>query len=86
MAANPSPKPISADGPKGTPERPVLRGALSVEEAAIYIGVSRATMYRLSAACGTSGLPVVHLGRRRVFRVAELDKYLERNTVHGGRG
>lgn len=57
-------------------------GALGVTDAARYLGVSRRTMYRLSAECGTrSPLRPVHIGGRRVFRVVDLDRYLEANLV-----
>ena len=53
---------------------------LNVKDAAAYLGVSARTMYRLSAQCGTGpqDLPVVHVRGRRVFAVADLDAYLER--------
>lgn len=62
-------------------------GALGVTDAAAYLGISRRSLYRLSAECGTGpdALPVVHLGGRRVFRVRDLDAYLERHIVRGGR-
>ena len=54
---------------------------LNVADAAKYLGVSARTMYRLSAQNGTGyqELPVVHVAAgRRVFLVADLDAYLER--------
>jgi excisionase family DNA binding protein len=61
----------------------ILPAALTVDQAAAYIGVSRRTMYRLSAECGTgkSELPVVHVRGRRVFLRRHLDAYLERQVV-----
>jgi hypothetical protein len=39
-------------------------------------------MYRLTAVCGTrTGLRPVHIGGRRVFRVVDLDRYLEANLA-----
>lgn len=66
---------------------PPLRGALGVEDAARYLGVSRRTMYRLSAECGTgpAQLPVVHIGGRRLFRLRDLDAFLAQQVVRGGR-
>lgn len=61
--------------------KPSDRGALSVNEAAEYIGVSRRQMYRLSAECGVGDLPVVRIGGRRVFRVVDLDAYLARHLT-----
>ena len=56
--------------------------ALSVADAARYIGISRSSMYRLTAECGTrTGLRPVHIGGRRVFRVKDLDAYLEANLA-----
>lgn len=62
-------------------------GALGVMDAAAYLGVSRRTLYRISAECGTgpSALPVTHIRGRRVFRVRDLDAYLARQVVTGGR-
>lgn len=58
-------------------ESPVL----SVADAAAYIGVSRATLYRICAeqGQGRSRLAVVHTSaRRRGFLRVDLDKYLAR--------
>ncbi len=67
--------------------RPVSPALLSVADTAVYLGVSRTTVYKLSAACGagTGELPVVHIGRKRLFRVADLDRLIERSVAHGGR-
>lgn len=65
-----------------------LPAALGVDDAAAYLGISRRTMYRLSAECGNgpSAIPVVHVSPgRRVFRIRDLDAYLARQTVTGGR-
>lgn len=60
-------------------------GALGVNDAAAYLGVSRRTLYRLSAECGTGALPVVHLRGRRVFRVVDLDRFLAQQLAGAGR-
>jgi predicted DNA-binding transcriptional regulator AlpA len=62
-------------------------GALGVNDAAKFLGISRRSMYRLTAECGTgpSQIPVVHIGGRRVFRVRDLQAFLDRNVVAGGR-
>lgn len=62
-----------------------MNGALGVDDAAKYLGVSRRTLYRISAECGTTGLPVVHIRGRRVFRTRDLDAYLDRHVIRGGR-
>ena len=54
---------------------------LSVNDAAAYLGISRSTMYRLAAECGAGGGPQVTPVRgRRMFSVAELDAFIERQT------
>lgn len=57
--------------------------ALSVTEAAAYIGVSRATLYRITAECGTSptGLRPLRVRGRRLFLRKDLDAYLLRQRV-----
>jgi predicted DNA-binding transcriptional regulator AlpA len=56
--------------------------ALSVTDAAAYLGVSRKTMYRISAERGTGGGPCpVEIRGRRVFRVKDLDAYLDRQQT-----
>lgn len=56
--------------------------ALSVADAAKYLGISRSSMYRLTAECGTRvNLRPVHIGGRRVFRIVDLDRYLEANLA-----
>ncbi len=67
--------------------RPIEPAALSVPQAAQYLGISRSQMYRLSAECGagSSGLPVVHIGGRRLFRRTDLDRYLSAHVVRPGR-
>ena len=61
--------------------------ALGVDDAAKYLGVSRRTLYRISAECGNGpdALPVVHVRGRRVFRTRDLDAYLDRHVIRGGR-
>jgi excisionase family DNA binding protein len=52
-----------------------MRLALSVDEAAYALGVSRAWLYR--CALQTGQLASVHLGRRVVIPIAALHVYLE---------
>lgn len=57
---------------------------LTVAEAAAYLGVSRMTVYRLTAeqGQGRSALPVVHLSPgRRGFMQSDLDAYLKRQRL-----
>jgi excisionase family DNA binding protein len=51
------------------------RRALSVEEAARAVGISRATLYRLVA---QRRLATVKIGSRRLVPVAALDSLLEK--------
>jgi excisionase family DNA binding protein len=53
---------------------PVLSGVLNVEEAADYLRVSRATIWRLLS---TKALRRVRIGGRTVIRRLELDSFLE---------
>ena len=66
------------------PESPVL----TVAQAAAYVGLGRSTFYRVTAACGTGthAIPVVQLspGRRGYLR-SDLDAYLNRQVIRGGR-
>jgi excisionase family DNA binding protein len=61
----------------------IVPAALSVEDAATYLGISRNTVYRLSAECGTRvpELRPVHIGGRRLFRRIDLDAFLEAHLV-----
>ncbi len=51
-----------------------IQGALSVEEAANYLSVSRAALYRLMS---SGQVPSLHIGKRRVVRREDLDAFLE---------
>lgn len=53
---------------------PVLSGALNVEEAADYLRVSRATIWRLLSA---KELRRVRIGGRTVIRRVDLESFLE---------
>lgn len=57
--------------------------ALTVDQAATYLGVSRRTLYRITAECGTGkdDLPVIHVRGRRLFLRRDLDAYLEAHRV-----
>lgn len=60
----------------------ITPAALGVADAAKYLGISRTSMYRLTAECGTrSPLRPVHIGGRRVFRVVDLDAFLAANLA-----
>ncbi|MGH7483973.1 MAG: helix-turn-helix domain-containing protein [bacterium] len=54
-------------------------GLLSVKEAADYLRMSEGWLYG-------SGIPCVHLGRRRLYRRADLDAAIEQNRSHGTQG
>jgi hypothetical protein len=55
---------------------------MNVREAADYLRISVRSMQRLTAEAGASGLPVVYVTpKRRVFRRADLDRYLARRAV-----
>jgi excisionase family DNA binding protein len=60
--------------------RVVQRLALSPEEAAAAIGVSRSFFF----AAILPELRVVRVGRRRLIAVSEIQKYLDREAVRGG--
>ena len=51
----------------------VEKMGLSVEEAAVYIGIKRATLYRLMSG-GT--IRSFHVGRRRIIPREELDRFI----------
>jgi hypothetical protein len=54
----------------------VTDGLLSVDEAASYLRMSPGWLYG-------SGIPCVHLGRRRLYRRADLERFIEGNLSHG---
>ena len=57
---------------------------LSVNDTALYLGCSRAKVYRLSALCGTTGFPApVAIGSRRMFRVTDLDRFIAASVITG---
>ena len=56
---------------------PVLSGALNVEEAADYLRVSRATIWRLLS---NKELRRVRIGGRTVIRRVDLDSFLEQGV------
>lgn len=63
------------------PTRLVPTLALSQEEAAAAIGVSVDSFVEHIK----DELPVVHVGRRRVYSVAALQAWLDRTQTRGGR-
>lgn len=52
----------------------VPRAAVGPEEAARYLGIGRATLYELMASGRAP--PSIRIGRRRLFRLESLDKWL----------
>ncbi|MFQ6026923.1 MAG: helix-turn-helix domain-containing protein [Dehalococcoidia bacterium] len=57
------------------------RAALGTEAGAGYIGVSRPTLYRL---LDSGEIPSFHIGRRRLIRKADLDKFIEDRMAEEG--
>ena len=55
-------------------ETTVERMALSVEQAAAYIGVKRATLYRLM---GDGDIASFHVRARRLLLRSELDRFID---------
>lgn len=57
-----------------------IPGALRPDHAAAYLGIGRATLYKL---CATGdGPPSYHVGRRRLFRRAALDRWMRAREAH----
>lgn len=58
--------------------------ALTVDQAATYLGVSRRTLYRITAECGTGkdNLPIIRLRGRRLFLRRDLDAYLQAHQIN----
>ncbi|SRR6266542_3080477 len=74
----------SAHAPRGAPEttKPPLRSA----EAAVYIGMSDSWLRQTRMAGRTDGPAFVRAGARSVrYRLADLDRWLERRLCAGGR-
>lgn len=55
-----------------------MKGLLSVIEAAEYLGLSKITIYKLVS---EQKIPVVKLGARDLFRVDDLDKWVESKII-----
>lgn len=51
-------------------------GLFSVKRAAAYLGISEGWLYK-------SGIPFAKLGRRRLYRPSDLDRFVEQNVSHG---
>lgn len=51
----------------------ILPAALQAAEAAKYMGIARPTFDRVAVA---AKIPAIHLGNRRVYRIATLDAFL----------
>jgi excisionase family DNA binding protein len=55
-------------------------GLLSVKQSAAYLNVSESYLYQ-------SLIPHVHIGRRRLYRLSDLNSFIEQNlSHHAGRG
>ena len=57
------------------------KAAFSVEEAGIYLGTSRPTVYRLM---DSGELSSIHIGRRRLILKEALDQFLEDRKAQAG--
>lgn len=53
---------------------------LTVEEAAIHLGISTSQLYSLCSARHTNGIPVTKEGSRSYFRASDLDRWRVRET------
>jgi excisionase family DNA binding protein len=51
----------------------------SADEVGAFLGIHRATVYRLAGVKG--GIPCVQIGKSIRFRPAEVRRYLERQTI-----
>jgi len=56
-------------------ENKVTHGLLSHRQAAEYLGMSEGWLYG-------SGIPFVKLGRRRLYRLEDLKRFVELNISH----
>jgi Helix-turn-helix domain len=72
-------KPATPNIDPPTDDGKPVSGLLSVKEAAVYLNMSEGWLYG-------SGIPCVHLGRRRLYRRVDLDAAIERNRSHGANG
>lgn len=62
-----------------TPRPPLPRLALTVEEAAASLGLSRSAMFDVLRS--GDGPRVVYVGRKRLIAVRELDAWMERQSA-----
>ncbi|HUT89811.1 MAG TPA: helix-turn-helix domain-containing protein [Thermoguttaceae bacterium] len=53
---------------------------LSRDDAAAYLGIHTQTL-ALWASCGRYDLPFAKIGRRAMYRKADLDEFIERRTA-----
>jgi excisionase family DNA binding protein len=51
----------------------VVKAALSIDEAVVYLGIRRATLYRL---LDSGEIKSFHIGRRRLIVRSELDRFI----------
>lgn len=61
--------------------RQIAPAGLSIQQAADYVGVSRAALYRL---LGDGSLLSLHIGRRRIVLKEHLDRYLQERLAAAG--
>ena len=64
-------------------EKVMEKAAYSVNESCSYVGIGRAYFYRLM---GGGKIPSFNIGRRRLIRKADLDKFLEERLEEAGFG
>ena len=57
------------------------KAAFSVEEAGIYLGQSRPTVYRLM---DSGDLPSIHIGRRRLILKEDLERFIQERKAEAG--
>lgn len=61
--------------PSSDPGRPITPLLISIEQAAAALGVSRANLYEIMA---RGEIDTVRIGRRRLVRVRDLERYVDR--------
>ncbi|MDA0988811.1 MAG: helix-turn-helix domain-containing protein [Chloroflexi bacterium] len=53
------------------------KAAFSIREATVYLGINRATLYRLM---NSGALESFHVGRRRLLARSALDRFIQQQT------
>ena len=56
----------------------LAKAALSIDEAVIYLGIRRATLYRL---LDSGAIKSFHIGRRRLIVQSELDSFISQRIA-----